>query len=251
MSEETETVEATTEQTETPSQEERDFVVAEDLEQPTDERPEWLPEKYKTGEDLAKAYKELEAKLGGKEEDIREQTLKEVEEIAFKDRPETSGDYELPDYIDDELAADNPLLKWWSETSWENGFGQDEFEKGLKMYSDGLTADIPDFDEEMGKLGDNATSRVEAVGLFSSQFFEEKHQAALDGLTSTAAGVEVLEHIMGKMKGPSIAATSESPEKLSEDILRQKMADEKYWHPAKRDPAYVKEVQEGWSKLYG
>ena len=119
------------------------------------------------------------------------------------------------------------------------------------MYSDGLTADIPDFDEEMGKLGDNATSRVEAVGLFSSQFFEEKHQAALDGLTSTAAGVEVLEHIMGKMKGPSIAATSESPEKLSEDILRQKMADEKYWHPAKRDPAYVKEVQEGWSKLYG
>lgn len=251
MSEETEVVETTEEETVTPPQEERDFVTAEDLETPTEERPEWLPEKYKTGEDLAKAYKELETKLGGKEEDIREQTLKEVEEIAFKDRPETSGDYELPDYIDDELAADNPLLKWWSETSWENGFGQDEFEKGLKMYSDGLTADIPDFDEEMGKLGDNAGSRVEAVGLFSSQFFEEKHQAALNGLTSTAEGVEVIEYIMNKMKSPSIASASESPEKLSEDSLRQKMSDEKYWHPAKRDPAYVKEVQEGWAKLYG
>ena len=87
--------------------------------------------------------------------------------------------------------------------------------------------------------------------MFSSQFFEEKHQAALNGLTSTAEGVEVIEYIMSKMKSPSIASASESPEKLSEDSLRQKMSDEKYWHPAKRDPAYVKEVQEGWAKLYG
>ena len=26
---------------------------------PVSDRPEWLPEKYKSGEDLAKAYKEL------------------------------------------------------------------------------------------------------------------------------------------------------------------------------------------------
>ena len=31
-----------------------------------DDRPAWLPEKFKTPEDLAKSYKELEAKLGGK-----------------------------------------------------------------------------------------------------------------------------------------------------------------------------------------
>ena len=56
MSEE---VQETETATELPPQEERDFVVAEDLETKTEERPEWLPEKYKTGEDLAKAYKEL------------------------------------------------------------------------------------------------------------------------------------------------------------------------------------------------
>ncbi len=33
--------------------------VAEATEAPVSARPEWLPEKYKTGEDLAKAYKEL------------------------------------------------------------------------------------------------------------------------------------------------------------------------------------------------
>ena len=47
---------------------ERDFVVAEDA---APARPEWLPEKYNSGEDLAKAYKELESKLGTKEEDLR------------------------------------------------------------------------------------------------------------------------------------------------------------------------------------
>ena len=65
----TETVEETS--TDLPAKEDRDFVVAEDSEVKTEDRPEWLPEKYKTGEDLAKAYKELESKLGTKEEDLR------------------------------------------------------------------------------------------------------------------------------------------------------------------------------------
>ena len=55
-----------------PPAEERDFVVAEDV-QP--ERPEWLPEKYKSGEDLAKAYKELESKLGTREDEFREKFI--------------------------------------------------------------------------------------------------------------------------------------------------------------------------------
>jgi len=33
------------------------------------ERPEWLPEKFKTPEDMAKAYGELEGKLGGGQDD--------------------------------------------------------------------------------------------------------------------------------------------------------------------------------------
>ena len=34
------------------------------------ERPEWLPEKFNTAEDLANAYSSLEGKLGQKEEDF-------------------------------------------------------------------------------------------------------------------------------------------------------------------------------------
>ena len=100
------------ESTEPAAAEPRDFVVAEDT-QP--ERPEWLPEKYNTGEDLAKAYKELESKLGGKEEDIKNKLLEEIQAEAFGDRPETAGDYQLPDIIDEESAVDSELLQWWSE----------------------------------------------------------------------------------------------------------------------------------------
>ena len=105
-----------------PAEEQRDFVVAEDT-QP--ERPEWLPEKYKSGEDLAKAYKELESKLGNKEEDIRNKLLEEIKAESFSERPESAGDYQLPESVDEELAVDNELLKWWSEHSFENGYSKD------------------------------------------------------------------------------------------------------------------------------
>ena len=127
--------EAPTQEEGLPPAEERDFVVAEDLEQPSNDRPEWLPEKYKTGEDLAKAYKELESKLGTKEEDFRAKFMEEIQSEAFKDRPETAGDYQLPDFVDQEQAVDNDLLRWWSEHSFENGYSQDEFQKGLEMYT--------------------------------------------------------------------------------------------------------------------
>lgn len=45
-----------------------------------EERPEWLPEKFQSPEDMAKAYGELESKLGAdKEEATKEETLVENE----------------------------------------------------------------------------------------------------------------------------------------------------------------------------
>jgi hypothetical protein len=43
--------------------------------------------KYKSADDLANAYKELEKKLGSKEETLREKLLEELQAEAFKDRP--------------------------------------------------------------------------------------------------------------------------------------------------------------------
>ena len=59
--------------------------------------------------------------------------MKEMEEQAYANRPAEVGDYVLPDSIDDDMAADNPLLQWWA-TPFENGYSQDEFAEGIEMY---------------------------------------------------------------------------------------------------------------------
>ena len=38
---------------------------------------------------------------------------------------------------------------------------------------------------------------------------------------------------------------------ITEDQLRSMMSDERYHNPAKRDPSFVKQVEEGYKKLYG
>ena len=93
--------------------EEKDFAVAEDS---APERPEWLPEKYKTPQELVDGYTSLQQKFHQKETDMKEAWEKELHEEAFKDRPATSGDYTLPEVIDQNLAPDNKLLNWITDS---------------------------------------------------------------------------------------------------------------------------------------
>lgn len=64
------------------------------------DRPEWLPEKFKTPEDMAKAYAELEAKQGAKKADGEDQSPTADSEDAARKTVEDAGlNFE-------ELAAD-------------------------------------------------------------------------------------------------------------------------------------------------
>ena len=63
----------------------------------TEDRPEWLPEKFKSVEDMAKAYENLEAKLGRGERDQEtdevDQTANDAVEAAGLDFEEMSQEY--------------------------------------------------------------------------------------------------------------------------------------------------------------
>ena len=219
----------------------------------TDEqaRPEWLPEKFKTAEDLVNSYTNLEGKLGQKEEEIRNALIEELSQEAFSNRPETAGDYQLPETIDDEMAVDNSLLKWWSDTAFENGYSQEQFEEGINMYAEALNAGSPDYEAEVSKLGDNAEARQEAASLFANQFFEEKHLPAIERMCETADGIEALEFMMQSMKqgGPSIDGQPVST--VTQDQLNQMMLDPRYHDPVKRDKTFIAEVDAGFKRLYG
>ena len=215
------------------------------------ERPEWLPEKFTKAEDLASAYSSLESKLGQKEEDIRANFMEEMEKEAYANRPDSVGDYELPEGIDDELAADNELLQWWANHSFENGFNQEEFSEGIKMYTEALNADVHDYDAEVGKLGDNASARTEAVSLFANQFFPEEQLGAIERMCETAEGVMALETMMGAVKQSGPSSDQMPSSQTNEAELKQMMLDDRYHNPAKRDQNYVRQVEEGFKRIYG
>lgn len=230
--------------TEAPT-EERDFVVAEDS-QP--QRPEWLPEKYNTGEDLAKAYKELESKLGTKDEDIRSKIIEEIQTEAFSERPESAGDYQLPDIVNEELAVDNELLKWWADHSYENGFSQEEFNKGIEMYAQATGGQEPDLDAEAAKLGDNANDRIQAASMFANKFFPEQAIPAVERMCESHEGILALEAVMEAMKDGSFTAETQPSAGQSEADLREMMNDPRYYKD--RDPHFIKQVTEGFQALY-
>jgi hypothetical protein len=227
----------------------RDFVTEADVEKSSaPERPEWLPEKYSSGEDLAKAYKELESKLGTKEEDIRNKLLEEIQTEAFSDRPESAGDYQLPDIVDDELAVDNELLQWWSEHAFENGYGQDEFQKGIEMYAQAINASQPDLESEAAKLGDNANDRIQAASMFANKFFPEKSLPAIERMCESHEGILALEAIMEATKDGSFSENMQPSGRVTQDDLNELMSHPDYW----KDGSLVrKQVEQGFKDLYG
>ena len=215
------------------------------------DRPEWLPEKFKGPEDLAAAYKSLESKLGTKEEDLRNSIIQELEADAFKDRPESAGDYQLPEILDEEAAINNDMLKWWAEHSFENGYSQEEFQKGIEMYAQAMQGQGPDLEAEQAKLGDTASDRIEAASMFANKFFPAETLPAIERMCETAEGIMALEAIMEATKDGNFGGKSAPADQITEDSLRSMMQDERYFHPVKRDPAFIKQVEDGFRKLYG
>ena len=222
--------------------------------QSNQEQQELLLGKYKSPDDLANAYKELEKKLGSKEEDLRGKILEELQSEAFKDRPASAGEYQLPETLDSEAAVDNELLQWWSNHAFENGYSQEEFEQGIDMYAKAYESMRPpevDMEAEAQKLGDNANQRIEAASMFANKFFPEAAIPAIERMCETHEGIVALEHIMEAMKDGSSSGDSTPSSRIDEQALREMMQDDRYHNPARRDPHFVKQVEDGFRKLYG
>jgi len=216
---------------------------------PSGDRPEWLPEKYATPEDLAKAYGELETKLGKKEDDLRESLTKELEDKRLEGRPETAGDYQLPESMDESQALDSNLLKWWADEAHKNGYSQERFEEGIELYRKALPEpEVQDLDAERAILGESANERIKAASLFAEKEFGEEHGEEIKRLFETAGGVKVMEAMMKKMKSGGIGSDTPPVPELTEAQLTEMMGDERYWKD--KDPAFIQKVTDGFSKLY-
>lgn len=226
---------------------------------PVAERPEYIPEKFwdtDAGEvkidDLAKSYINLEKFSTGKKDEMRESILAELESEAREEVPET---YELPKLVEgitEDMVRENPMTTWWEQKCKDLALPQEMFEEGVNTWIDTIMNSGPNLDDEMGKLGENAKARIDAVTDFAqSNFPPEEFEVIANMIGSSATGISALERIMDMQKsniGRS-AQVAQPERELTVSDVKQMMNDPRYFDQRFRDRDYVAKVDAAWSRL--
>ena len=227
------------------------------------EKPDFVPTKFWDAEknevklkEFSDSYGNLEKAFHTKVEELTPAVRKQIESDMVKDRPETKEGYQVKlseELQQVEISNDDPLVNWWKDTCYNSGFNNDIFNEGINQYLKSSTSSIPDYDNEMQKLGENSKSRIESVNLWlKKQLNDEEYQTMADYLT-TADSVKTIEKIMKSNK--SGIPTQQTPQSSldsdeSRKELEKMMKDPRYHHPAHRDSTFVSKVEESFKKIY-
>ena len=223
--------------------------------------PEYIPEKFWDTdrneikvEELGASYKALEQKFGMRTEDLTKQLREDMEAERKSSVPE-SYEVRLPEIPEDvEITVDpeQELVKSWSEICKSNGLSQEVFDQGVAAFVNNEIAGLPNLQEEMGKLGDNAKERIEAADLWSKKYLSSDAYNAIANMASTAEGVKALEEIMGLSKNKPLPNNNTVVDvELDERDLQSMMQDPRYWKEGSKDQAYIRKVTDLYQKKYG
>ena len=198
------------------------------------EKPEWLKDKYKSVEDQAKAYAELEKKFGG-----------------FTGSPE--GDYEIkaPEDLPGEFDLEDPRIEWFQNVAKETNMSQATFDQMLHGFAKmEVEANDPEAAKaiEIQALGKNANARLRDLGDWGKANLSQDEFEGFKGLATTAAGVQVLEALISKTsEGKMPTSNTVRSPAVTQEMLDDMIADPKY----KTSAAYRTEVREKFEQLYG
>jgi len=164
------------------------------------DRPEWLPEKFKSPEDLAKSYTELEKKISGRVPEKYDWSV--VKEFGLE---------EMPAELDTEVTT---AFK-------KAGFSQDQVKTALALYADqmqriqGQLSNLPQVDlaaerQNLEKTwGKETNTRLESVRKFATTLPE---RVLTKPLIDTAEGIQFLEQLMSNNRPPNpITNTQANP----------------------------------------
>lgn len=220
--------------------------------QPTDTRPEWLPEKFKTPEALVESYNHLEQKLMTKTDDLKTSLLSEINTQQMEGVPDAPDGYELPEAWNVEGAKEQPIWSTFTEWAHERKLRQDDFEELVQFYATALT---PDLEAEKQALGENADQRLDALGNWIGANVPQQYHNALIGMMNRHENIEAMEAIM-KLTVPqnlpksTETSTTSSNEPISEAEAMRLMASPEYMDPLARNPEVVKQVDAYFQSKY-
>ncbi len=193
------------------------------------ERPEFLPEKYKSVADVAKAYKELESRLG----------------TAPKEYDFSKGESWMePDYEPFQQMADFAKSKHVPQEV------MDKFLDTVGLYMDEFRTDL---NEEKSKLGENATQRLQTLNNWAKSNLSEKAFNALTMGMRTAEQIEALEEIRNKMIGNSTMVPGGNASVTGGGPTIEEYRSELNANFAKykTDPSYRKEMERKLESIVG
>jgi hypothetical protein len=147
------------------------------------ERPEWLPEKFKSPEDMARAYSELEKKMGqGTTEEQTAETTEDNEGDVQDDKPD-----------DNENADYNAVVVDASKEFFEND-GQLSEETYEKLAKAGLPKELVDsyaagqqalLQSEEGEIKSVANGQFDAMAEWANDNLQQEEIDAFDDIVTT------------------------------------------------------------------
>jgi hypothetical protein len=125
------------------------------------------------------------------------------------------------------------------------------FEDGINKFITAQGHYQPNLDDEVGKLGENAQLRIDAVDAFAqSHFGADDYEYLQTTLGQSARGIEILERVMDMQKQNISRQQSEPMNKLSLEDVRSMMKDPRYFDPKERDESFVRQVDDAFQRLY-
>ena len=207
------------------------------VEEPQEEdRPEWLDEKFKSPEDMAKAYAELQKKLSSAEESTEEAKDNTVEgaqqevianaTLEYEQTGKLSeGTYEalenigLPQSYVEEYIQGQEALRTVSITELHNSVGgQEEFDNMISWASESLGEGEFDVFNSMVSTGTPEQRSMAIKGLHARYSFESNSPSLKQGTTSGNAvkpfsSTKELQRAMSDRRYSEVPAYREEVEK--------------------------------------
>jgi hypothetical protein len=199
------------------------------------ERPEWLKDKYKSAAEQAKAYNELDKKLG-----------------KFKGAPE-EYDLTLPEMPDFKFEEGDPMLSDFLNMAKDAGASQEFVTSVLNHYVKTQSFYAPDPQQEMEKLGVNAKQEISHLADWASQRLDKNEMEVFKGMVVTADAVRVLQKLRRAATSQSEVATdgkkamNSSNPQITERQLNEMIADPRF----STDPLFRKEVEAHAQRVWG
>lgn len=213
------------------------------------DRPDWLPEKFDSPEQLSVAYQELQKRHYQRTDDLKKTISSEMEQEAMKDVPEVPQDYKLAEDLPVEIPEDDLMLNWWKERSHQLGLDEKEFNGMVKEYFDMVSQSGPDTDSEIKILGEYGEKRVERVNNWFKSNMEKENYEVLAQMPITAPLIQALENIMELAGQPGVTMqdSGELKDSLTKDDLKNMMKDPRYH--TQNDPVFRQKVKAGFEAL--